>query len=89
MIPRRRSYATRIGKVAIGGDAPIVVQSMTKTDTADVAATVAQVRQLAEAGSERVRVPVNHEAAARAVPQISATLLAAGCDVPLVGDFHY
>ncbi|MFN7185261.1 MAG: flavodoxin-dependent (E)-4-hydroxy-3-methylbut-2-enyl-diphosphate synthase, partial [Alphaproteobacteria bacterium] len=89
MIPRRRSYATRIGKVAIGGDAPIVVQSMTNTDTADVAATVAQVRQLAEAGSELVRVTVNNEAAARAVPQIYETLLAAGCDVPLVGDFHY
>lgn len=89
VIPRRRSYATRIGKVAIGGDAPIVVQSMTNTDTADVAATVAQVRQLAEAGSELVRVTVNNEAAARAVPQIYETLLAAGCDVPLVGDFHY
>ncbi len=89
MIPRRRSYATRIGKVAIGGYAPIVVQSMTNTDTADVAATVAQVRQLAEAGSELVRVTVNNEAAARAVPQIYETLLAAGCDVPLVGDFHY
>jgi (E)-4-hydroxy-3-methylbut-2-enyl-diphosphate synthase len=62
---------------------------MTNTDTADVAATVAQVRQLAEAGSELVRVTVNNEAAARAVPQIYETLLAAGCDVPLVGDFHY
>ena len=89
MIPRRRSYATRIGDVPIGGDAPIVVQSMTNTDTADVAATVAQVRQLAEAGSELVRVTVNNEAAARAVPQIYETLLAAGCAVPLVGDFHY
>ena len=89
MIPRRRSYATYIGKVAIGGDAPIVVQSMTNTDTADVAATVAQVRTLAEAGSELVRITVNNEAAARAVPQIYETLLAAGCDVPLVGDFHY
>ena len=89
MTPRRRSYATRIGKVAIGGDAPVVVQSMTNTDTADVAATVAQVRELAEAGSELVRITVNHEAAARAVPAIYEQLLAAGCAVPLVGDFHY
>jgi len=87
--PRRRSYATRIGKVAIGGDAPVVVQSMTNTDTADVAATVAQVRELAEAGSQLVRITVNHEAAARAVPAIYEQLLAAGCAVPLVGDFHY
>jgi (E)-4-hydroxy-3-methylbut-2-enyl-diphosphate synthase len=87
--PRRRSYATHIGKVAIGGDAPIVVQSMTNTDTADVAATVAQVRELAEAGSQLVRITVNHEAAARAVPAIYEQLLAIGCDVPLVGDFHY
>ena len=89
MTPRRRSYATRIGKVAIGGDAPVVVQSMTNTDTADVAATVAQVRELAEAGSQLVRITVNHEAAARAVPAIYEQLLAAGCAVPLVGDFHY
>ncbi len=89
MTPRRRSYATHIGKVAIGGDAPIVVQSMTNTDTADVAATVAQVRELAEAGSQLVRITVNHEAAARAVPAIYEQLLAIGCDVPLVGDFHY
>jgi (E)-4-hydroxy-3-methylbut-2-enyl-diphosphate synthase len=75
--------------VAIGGDAPVVVQSMTNTDTADVAATVAQVRELAEAGSQLVRITVNHEAAARAVPAIYEQLLAAGCAVPLVGDFHY
>ncbi len=89
MNPRRRSYATRIGDVAIGGNAPIVVQSMTNTDTADVAATVAQVRALAEAGSELVRITVNNEESARAVPKIHEQLLAAGVTTPLVGDFHY
>ncbi len=89
MNSRRRSFATRIGTVAIGGDAPIVVQSMTNTDTADVAATVQQIRQLAEAGSEVVRITVNNEAAAKAVPQIYEKLLAHGPTVPLVGDFHY
>ncbi len=89
MNKRRVSYATKIGNVAIGGDAPIVVQSMTNTDTADVTATAAQVRQLAEAGSELVRITVNNEAAARAVPEIYNQLLAVGCHTPLVGDFHY
>ncbi len=89
MIKRRHSLATRIGSVAIGGDAPIVVQSMTNTDTADVAATVQQILQLAEAGSEVVRITVNNEAAAKAVPQIYERLLAHGPAVPLVGDFHY
>jgi len=89
MHSRRRSLATVIGGVAVGGDAPIVVQSMTNTDTADVAATVAQVKQLAAAGSELVRITVNNEAAARAVPAIYENLLAAGCTTPLVGDFHY
>ena len=89
MLTRRQSYATHIGPVAIGGSAPVVVQSMTNTDTADVAATVAQVRQLAEAGSEIVRITVNNEAAAKAVPAIHEKLLADGCTTPLVGDFHY
>ena len=89
MTSRRASHATRIGGVAIGGNAPIVVQSMTNTDTADVDATVAQVRLLAEAGSELVRITVNNEAAAKAVPAIFEKLTAAGCHVPLVGDFHY
>ena len=73
----------------IGGGAPIVVQSMTNTDTADVAATVAQVRALAAAGSELVRVTVNTAAAAAAVPAIRDALDAAGCHVPLIGDFHF
>ncbi|MFZ4540521.1 MAG: flavodoxin-dependent (E)-4-hydroxy-3-methylbut-2-enyl-diphosphate synthase [Rickettsiales bacterium] len=89
MSKRRQSLSTRIGHVAIGGDAPVVVQSMTNTDTADVAATVAQVKLLAEAGSELVRITVNNEAAAKAVPTIYEKLLAAGCTTPLVGDFHY
>ena len=81
---RRHSLKTFIGSVAVGGNAPVMVQSMTNTDTADVAATVAQVRALAEAGSEVVRITVNNEAAAKAVPEIAEQ-----CDVPLVGDFHY
>ena len=89
MLSRRVSYATTIGSVAIGGGAPIVVQSMTNTDTADVDGTVAQIKQLAEAGSELVRITVNNEAAARAVPAIYEKLLAHGPAVPLVGDFHY
>ena len=79
----------RVGGVTVGGDAPIVVQSMTNTDTADVAATVAQVADLARAGSEVVRVTVNNEEAAAAVPQIREALEARGVNVPLVGDFHY
>ena len=78
-----------MGDVAIGGGAPIVVQSMTNTDTADVAATVAQVRALAAAGSELVRITVNTEEAAAAVAPIRERLDAAGCDVPLIGDFHF
>ena len=79
----------RIGPVQVGGGAPIVVQSMTDTDTADVAATVAQVEALARAGSELVRITVNTEQAARAVPAIRERLDAQGCRVPLIGDFHY
>jgi (E)-4-hydroxy-3-methylbut-2-enyl-diphosphate synthase len=86
---RRVSYQTMIGPVRIGGDAPVVVQSMTNTDTADVQATVDQVRRLAEAGSELVRITVNNEASARAVPAIYEKLLAGGPSAPLVGDFHY
>lgn len=89
MNSRRLSYATQIGTVAVGGAAPIVVQSMTNTDTADVAATVQQIRQLAHAGSQLVRLTVNNEAAAKAVPRIYEALLAQGLAVPLVGDFHY
>ena len=87
--PRRASVGVRIGGVTVGGGRPVVVQSMTNTDTADVEATVRQVCELAEAGSEIVRVTVNTEAAAAAVPRIKERLLAAGCGVPLVGDFHF
>jgi (E)-4-hydroxy-3-methylbut-2-enyl-diphosphate synthase len=78
-----------IGGVRLGGDAPIVVQSMTNTDTANVAATVAQVAALVGAGSELVRVTVNHDAAARAVPEIVERLAQKGVQVPIIGDFHY
>ena len=89
MIARRSCQQVMVGEVAVGGGAPVAVQSMTNTDTADVAATVAQVRQLAQAGSELVRITVNNEAAARAVPYIHEQLMADGLAVPLVGDFHY
>jgi len=78
-----------VGGIAIGGGAPIVVQSMTNTDTADITATVRQVQELAQAGSELVRITVNTSEAAAAVPHIRARLDAIGCNVPLVGDFHY
>ncbi len=87
--PRRTAVAVRIGPVTVGGGAPVVVQSMTNTDTADIEATAVQVRQLAEAGSEIVRITVNSDEAAAAVPHIRDRLLAAGCAVPLVGDFHF
>jgi (E)-4-hydroxy-3-methylbut-2-enyl-diphosphate synthase len=78
-----------IGPVTVGGGAPVVVQSMTNTDTADAVATVKQVQQLAAAGSELVRITVNNEDAARQVARIRERLDALGCDVPLIGDFHY
>jgi (E)-4-hydroxy-3-methylbut-2-enyl-diphosphate synthase len=84
-----RTVGVRVGSVQIGGGAPVVVQSMTSTDTADVEATVRQVVELAEAGSELVRVTVNTPAAAEAVPEIRRRVRDAGCDVPLIGDFHY
>lgn len=87
--PRRKSIPVRVGKVTIGGDAPIAIQSMTNTDTADVAATIEQVATLARAGSELVRVTVNTEAAAAAVPAIREGLAKQGIEVPLVGDFHF
>lgn len=86
---RRTSVAVNVGGVEIGGENPIVVQSMTNTDTSDVAATVAQAKALAEAGSELVRVTVNDEAAAQAVPEVVARLLDEGTSVPIIGDFHY
>src|SRR5579862_6885050 len=86
---RRKTYAVRVGHVQVGGGAPIVVQSMTNTDTADVESTLKQTLELAEAGSEIVRWTVNVPEAAAAVPEIKKRLLAAGCDVPIIGDFHY
>ena len=88
-MPRRQTVTTYVGDVPVGSGHPVVVQSMTNTDTADVARTVEQVRALAEAGSELVRVTVNNEAAAEAVPQIAARLADAGVAAPLIGDFHY
>ena len=79
----------RVGEVQIGGGAPVAVQSMTMTDTADAVATVTQCLELVTAGSELVRVTVNQSNAARAVPEIKQRLLDAGCTVPLIGDFHY
>jgi (E)-4-hydroxy-3-methylbut-2-enyl-diphosphate synthase len=87
--PRRRSVAVRVGSVMVGGGNPIVVQSMTNTDTADTPSTVNQVMALANAGSELVRVTVNTDEAARAVPKIVETLDKFGCRVPVIGDFHY
>jgi len=87
--PRRASRQVRVGHVAVGGDAPIVIQSMTNTDTADVAATVKQVADLARAGSEIVRITVNNAEAAAAVPAIRERLDAMGVNAPLVGDFHF
>ena len=89
IMPRHSTRSANVGGVAIGGGAPIAVQSMTNTDTADVAATVTQVKALAEAGSELVRVTVNTSAAAHAVPLIREKLAALGCTVPLIGDFHF
>ena len=86
---RRKSRQVKIGEVPVGGDAPIMVQSMTNTDTEDVAATVVQVAALARAGSEVVRITVNTLGAARAVPRIRAELDAMKISVPLVGDFHF
>ena len=88
-LSRHPTVAVQVGGVSIGGGAPVVVQSMTNTDTADVSATVQQVAQLARAGSELVRITVNNEAAARAVPEIRQRLDAQGIQVPLIGDFHF
>jgi (E)-4-hydroxy-3-methylbut-2-enyl-diphosphate synthase len=86
---RRRTRAVRIGPVRMGGCAPVVVQSMTNTDTADVAGTAKQAAELARAGSELVRITVNTPEAAAAVPRIRERLDMMGCGVPLIGDFHY
>ena len=86
---RHKTVGVKVGKIQVGGGAPVVVQSMTNTDTADVAGTVKQYLELAQAGSEIVRVTVNIPEAAAAVPEIKKRVLDAGCDTPLIGDFHY
>src|SRR5471032_274111 len=86
---RRKTTQVMVGNVAVGGGAPIVVQSMTNTDTADVAGTVAQVAALARAGSELVRITVDRDEAAAAVPHIRDELRKRGITTPLIGDFHY
>jgi (E)-4-hydroxy-3-methylbut-2-enyl-diphosphate synthase len=84
-----KTIGVRVGGVQVGGGAPVVVQSMTMTETADAEATARQCVELAEAGSEMVRVTVNTPEAAKAVPEIKQRMLDAGCDAPLIGDFHY
>lgn len=88
-IKRRKSIQVMVGDVPVGGDAPIVVQSMTNTDTADIDDTVKQIDHLNMAGSELVRITVNNDAAAKAVPHIKEKLLNRGVTVPIIGDFHY
>ena len=89
LVKRRKSVPVNVGGVWVGGDHPVVVQSMTNTDTADAKSTASQVIELAHAGSELVRITVNNNAAAAAVPEIKARIEEAGYPVPLVGDFHY
>src|ERR1700758_914343 len=86
---RHQTTQVMVGNVAVGGGAPIVVQSMTNTDTADVAGTVAQIAALSRAGSEMVRITVDREEAAAAVPHIRDALRKMGITTPLIGDFHY
>ena len=87
--PRRQTVAVRVGNVTVGGGAAVVVQSMTNTDTADAEGTARQIAQLARAGSEIVRITVDRDEAAAAVPEIKERLLKMGLDTPIVGDFHY
>src|ERR1700739_4323781 len=86
---RHKTTQVMVGHVAVGGGAPIVVQSMTNTDTADIDGTIAQVAALSRAGSEMVRITVDREEAAAAVPHIRDGLRKQGIDTPLIGDFHY
>src|SRR6187399_1975227 len=88
-IKLHKTVGVRVGAVQIGGGAPVAVQSMTNTDTADVRSTAQQCIELAEAGSELVRITVNLPEAAAAVPEIKQRMLDAGCTAPLIGDFHY
>ena len=89
VIHRRKSVPVTIGNIRVGSDAPVVVQSMTNTDTADVDSTVQQIAALARAGSEMVRITVNNDAAAKAVPYIVEGIHAKGWNTPIIGDFHY
>jgi len=92
LVRLHKTVAVKVGSgkgVQVGGGAPVVVQSMTMTDTADARATASQCIELAEAGSEMVRVTVNLPEAAAAVPEIKARMIDAGCEAPLIGDFHY
>src|SRR6201996_4301954 len=88
-IQRRKTVTVKVGNVRVGSEAPVVVQSMTNTDTADVEGTIQQVAALAAAGSELVRVTVNNDEAAQAVPAIVEGLDKLGIPVPIIGDFHY
>ena len=88
-ITRRKTVGVKVGHVQVGGGAPVVVQSMTNTDTADIAGTVTQCKELADAGSELVRITVNMPESAAAVAEIVARLRDAGCVAPIIGDFHY
>src|ERR1700676_4029596 len=86
---RHKTVGVKVGKIQVGGGAPVVVQSMTNTDTADITSTTQQCFELAQAGSELVRITVNVPEAAAAVAEIKKRLLDSGCDVPIIGDFHY
>src|SRR5512143_861645 len=86
---RKKTVGVQVGNLVVGGSAPIVVQSMTNTDTADAASTARQCIELAQAGSEMVRVTVNLPEAAAAVPEVKQRMLDAGVTAPLIGDFHY
>jgi (E)-4-hydroxy-3-methylbut-2-enyl-diphosphate synthase len=88
-ITRRKTYGVKVGQFQVGGGAPVVVQSMTNTDTADIAGTVAQCKELADAGSELVRITVNMPESAATVAEIVARLRDLGCTTPIIGDFHY
>jgi (E)-4-hydroxy-3-methylbut-2-enyl-diphosphate synthase len=89
LVKLHKTVGVKVGRVQVGGGAPVVVQSMTMTDTADARGTAQQCVELAEAGSEMVRVTVNLPEAAAAVPEIKQRMLDAGCTAPLIGDFHY
>jgi (E)-4-hydroxy-3-methylbut-2-enyl-diphosphate synthase len=89
LMPRRKSIGVKIGSVMVGGGAPIVVQSMTNTDTADATSTIKQIKELADAGSEIVRITVNNEESAKQVAHILDGLAKQNCFVPIAGDFHY